>query len=615
MKQVKAVLMALALYSGTALSQVSSLLPTIQAPPLISSQANKALSTITELEGGHIAGYVPIYVPRTSQIAYYEVKITGLFNTPKGSLIFNPAGKLKQFTTTGPSKFEQLKQQTSAGFRMVRMGAGYFAGEDQAGNLLAEIGRFPRPYVKMFANELATTGHYQYSSVLGAAPPPPIAINPLGLRTYSSKTAAYHDYATNYLVYFKEVIKASVPARPLTVKEEIEDNNWGGTGSSTERRWVALGTKPARWTQVKPGEEYSDKDWKTGCGPTAFMNLFAWHDINWARSLFTRGPNLPFTLGTKNDYDEYQKAGYTKHMRDYLGTFNSPGTDMGATWPWHMERGFEFARNILHHTPVYEASYKAPTDDDATAVLKSGIKNYGKPGIVGYWDDVHYDLAYKYSELQGLGYFFTVDKDNLSGEAVNEDDIFYGAVAYDFQPTHNHMKNGNFEAGWEFWNSEGNAVVSIRNPSSRRGTAHARLSSDNGGTQRMWQTLYMRTDIYSGYKFSAYIRTTPNVTFKVRYYQAMLPGVLGDNVIKEQTFPASPDGWRLIEMDLPVPALGMLGIEFVASAPAGQYSSTRIDDVWLSAAGGGGSSTPPHEACVPGKRGQDGYDEGCPELN
>ena len=114
---------------------------------------------------------------------------------------------------------------------MVRMGAGYFAGEDQAGNLLVEIGRFPRPYVKMFANELATTGHYQYSSLLGATPPPPIAINPLGLRNYSSKTAAYHDYATNYLVYFKDVIKASVPARPLTVKEEIEDTNWGGTGS------------------------------------------------------------------------------------------------------------------------------------------------------------------------------------------------------------------------------------------------------------------------------------------------------------------------------------------------------------------------------------------------
>ena len=92
MKQVKAVLMALALYSGTALSQVSTLLPAVQAPPLISSQANKALSTITELDGGHIAGYVPIYIPRTSQIAYYEVKIAGLFNTPKGSLIFNPAG-------------------------------------------------------------------------------------------------------------------------------------------------------------------------------------------------------------------------------------------------------------------------------------------------------------------------------------------------------------------------------------------------------------------------------------------------------------------------------------------------------------------------------------------
>src|SRR3712207_7837380 len=89
-------------------------------------------------------------------------------------------------------------------------------------------------------------------------------------------------------------------------------------------------------------------------------------------------------------------ANWTKSLKLQLGTFESPvEPGLGATWPWDMRHGFEYMESAHNLYVDYAYSYDITPggDPDATALARSAITEFGKPAIIGYWDDVHYDLA------------------------------------------------------------------------------------------------------------------------------------------------------------------------------------------------------------------------------
>jgi hypothetical protein len=479
------------------------------------------------------------------------------------------------------------------------MGRGYFVAEDSAGKRIAELGHLPLLRVKQFQPELITAGGVHFdSSTDSLHPPMPAALS--ASRQYTSREAAYEDYVANYSTYFINIVpRAAVPMKNM---EKFVDESGGG--ASGIELWQAAGVKPKRWTQIRPNEAYSEWSFASGCGGTAISNLIAWWDVNWTPSLL-QGPTLPLGAWFKTGYTEGYMASIIKYMFFYLVTFESPvAPGQGATWPWRMTEGME--RWGTQHNNYLDWAYSYDItpggDPEAAQIARGAIQYYRKPAIIGYWDDYHYDLAYKYRDADSKGYFF-IDKDDEDGEWVRYDDVFYAAVIYDVSPNSNRLRNYSFESGWSRWNAEGPGNI-VSAGDAYRGTMYYRMGSSSGGTQRLWQSFMVQTESTATYSFSAWVQTTSNVQVKVRYRQGQL-GALGP-VVKEQTFPASVGDWTKIQMSLPRSTWPTMAMEILSVAPNGQNSSTSVDNLIVKYTGPNQPPTPEHIPCVPPK-----FTDGC----
>jgi len=401
------------------------------APSVVSTKAKEFVTKMPDFAGGQVLRYTPIYAPRSSQIVFYEAKVVNSNLQNRGCIILTGDGTVVQFGTQGPSKYDQLRAKTSLSFKMVRLGPKYFAAEYR-GLPVAELGTFPALRVNNVTNQLIVTSR---SSNLGEASTGVSLADVLLARQYVSREAAYEDYAAHYDSFFMNVPRLISSSLPMMMREEADTSDVSPSGSPT---WVADGWQNRfRFAQLKPNDPVNHYPFYSGCGGAAWLNLFAWHDLAWTPTLLKEN-----NLGDINWTSEFTEEFGAEHLNalaDALGTFSPPFSDQGATFPWDMDQGLNYAVSALRHKPYFAYTWALPFDSDAARLAYHSIVVDRKPVIIGYWSDVHYDVAWKHwgSALWGYYYIDFGDdevRDNIDkGEWVRGDDLFFAAEVYRFE--------------------------------------------------------------------------------------------------------------------------------------------------------------------------------------
>jgi hypothetical protein len=151
--------------------------------------------------------------------------------------------------------------------------------------------------------------------------------------------------------------------------------------------------KQSYFTQLNPHASPNNTGHYSGCGATAWINLFGWHSLNFTPTLFN---------GQHRENDDYINS-LTMKLHNYLYTSGIPFSNQGLTLPWCMYRGDDFAKKFLSHAAN---SYKYRTRSFAGSVFgyrdgnwvfevaKEYIIDKKKPVIVGYFKDWHYAIGY-----------------------------------------------------------------------------------------------------------------------------------------------------------------------------------------------------------------------------
>ncbi|MDF2675526.1 MAG: hypothetical protein K0R09_3798 [Clostridiales bacterium] len=192
------------------------------------------------------------------------------------------------------------------------------------------------------------------------------------------------------------------------------------------KEYYADGSKnQSYFTQLNPHAFPNNTSHYSGCGATAWMNLYGWHNLNFTPTLLDGEPR------ENNDNTNT----LTMQLHNYLGTLGIPFSNDGLTWPWCMAKGSNFAKEMLSHSAN---GYKYRIRNFAGAVfgyrdghwvfemVKEYIINKKKPVIIGYFDDWHFAIGYGIIEThmeteRGSTYLIKINR-GWGSEGYSEND-------------------------------------------------------------------------------------------------------------------------------------------------------------------------------------------------
>lgn len=581
-----------------------------ETPRTISDSAQNFIANMPDLRGGSVAAYTPMYAPRTTRVAFYEAKVIyGREN--RGSMILDVSGRVVSFTTKGPSFQEQLQSRLTMPFKMVRFTPRYVVAEDASGKRLASVGELPMIRVHHLADTRFETGVNVESS--GNGDRMLRSIDTSSIRPYATEEIAYEDYVRNYDAYFvKMTIKPSIPdilgkVQTLMDPDPSDPNGEAGGGSgspSGEFEYSAIGYNPKLYyPQLEPSDPLNtSKGMYTGCGASAFLNLFRWHDTYWTPELI---PNQDFY-----SYQPTTMAYYLNSLRDALGTFESVG-DLGATFWWNMTEGVDFVAEKMGHVAEWATADGEPGFADMASFAKNALQVYGKPVIIGYWADIHYDIAYHAFQVGGETYFLAP-----AGWVIGTD-LFYAGTAFDFRKWGNYIgTNHGFEHGLQKWSKKagpnGKVAPMLRATNAKRGTGYARMSATSGGKQKLWRTVMIPGGALSGNQVSVWIRGNGNLTGELMARQiTVVPSSEPTGaIIASTSFGTTYNAWTKIVLALPAGAKDYV-LEVAYEGPVGMPSSLDVDFAEATVSFQVPPNNGPNGPCVTGKQ---GLDEGCEDL-
>ncbi|HYO84379.1 MAG TPA: hypothetical protein VES20_23445 [Bryobacteraceae bacterium] len=576
-------------------------------PTVVRDNAENLRANSPALQALSIREYRPMFAPRSTRIVFWEAKLeawvqVGSFPLHRfGYIILKHSdGKVVEYSTKTRSHYDRLSEMTSQPFKMVRLGSAYVAAESPQGNILAGIGEFPMLFRHRTAPTLSTANPIFRTTF---SPTQGIFGSDL-YRPYSGEEEAYADYALNYDAYFLNFTPRPLSPTAMLWRENVVDGETGGGGGggtgAPARYYNALGNYAFRFKQVKPGTQYSDKSWATGCGPTALMNLFMWHDLNWTPSVLHGDP-----FGTlKGDYTDLYAAANQKDLRDFIGTAQSPfKPEQGYTWPHDMYHGFQWLRERHGHRAEYTEAANLISSSDAVEVAKYYLM-LGKPVIIGYKSAPHYDLAYSYHAFPNAsspGYYL-IQKDSGAEKWIHGDDLFYAAgmddVYWDFSTV---ITNPSFESGMKNWTKIGNAKVMLRSSDAKHGTAFFHAWGNNGGFHGLSRSISLNNANALGYLLKFWVRTSNDITGVVEVKNAA-----GTRMTSKYIMPTFGQ-WREETIEIPktTGSTANLSIQVPAGYGIDMYMDLdRITITPVMPTGGGD----PHLPCITGKP---DLDEGC----
>ena len=331
----------------------------------------------------------PVY-DESGAVVWYEVP----YLRPRFGGLRGPSGYA--LVCTDPDADEPVAEFATAGFTnhtvarsraggaplsLHRYGPGYYVAEAADGAVLAEVGQRPR----IVPDEVRRHKHRvegrsgeagDVVQVLeGDKPPLPAdAIGHGPPLSHADFKAAFHrpvPSPARLTAAWEGVPARDTPdvPRPETDCQYVirEADGWA------ER---------PRYRQLPAHQGPNQTGHLSGCGPTAWLELFGYHDR-------LRSPGL--LPGDHPQNDDVIDA-LTMRLHDALGTSGLAG--QGFTWPSDMFKGYEFARTDLGHY-ADGAGRQAWFDTDESWVYEVARASMaaGLPFIVGYYEDWHYALG------------------------------------------------------------------------------------------------------------------------------------------------------------------------------------------------------------------------------
>ena len=342
-------------------------------------------------DGARAGEVVPIYDLDARTPAYYEVKLRGQRGKDNGYVVVSAVDDdlpVVEFSETGKSHAERFRERLgSSKFKMIRFGPGYISAESTRGKLLTGIGEQPTllssiPQVRCRGEEGSDRKPTRSTIRARIDPGKPGDLTQAAYesvkRGFTKQRASSTDRRETWAV-------ARSPHSPCSYKYY----------------WADGYHNHPFFLQIEPGRFPNWTDHYSGCGPTAWMNLFGWHDLNWKSSLL---PGAPTTNDLIVD-------SLTMNLHNTLGVFSwffAPNS--GFTWPENMAAAYAFAHFNLKHLYQnywYRYDYKIPTDFTNYNWVFEVARSYARgkrPFIVGYYQDWHYAIGYSVAECTKHGW-------------------------------------------------------------------------------------------------------------------------------------------------------------------------------------------------------------------
>jgi len=365
-------------------------------PEMVEHIAKDLLASFAHLEGyrgATIKAVYPMYDLDGRSVAYHEVKFSGGPKGDSGYAIISATENdlpVVEFSDRGQTHYEKLQSKVgNQDFKMVRFGPDFVTAEGPAFRLLATIGRPPSHIPSALRKAARAEGN-------NSRPIPRAPVKPPKRAARKGSRLAPFDYAV-----FKKAYGETLEHRRMSTDARKQLAQLWAVAKSPHSpdtfnySWADGESNHCYFTQISPKTPPNNTDHFSGCGPTAWMNIFGWHDLNWTPSL----------LAESAKYNTAQTNSLTMDLHDTLGTSDPPGPfndDQGFTWPEDMARGFSFAENRLLHDVSYHYRYDW-WDTDALWVYRVGREaiDSQRPFIVGYFQDWHYAIGYGLAVCNG----------------------------------------------------------------------------------------------------------------------------------------------------------------------------------------------------------------------
>lgn len=423
---------------------------------LLKRIAQKLLVSFKELPGfsNAIIGDIHnIYDLDGKNIAYYEFKFTSPLGKDNGYAILSATENdlpVVEFSHTGPTHYERFQAKLPGKkFKIIRFNVGYITAESSRRAILAEIGERP----SLVPAELQVHMRGEGSD---HRPPTRKRLTPRVDISRIRRRAELLDYETLKATYKRPKLRAS----DLRYNWKIVKSHH--SPCTYKYYWADGYGQCTHFSQLPPNTPPNTNDHWSGCGPTAWMNLYGWHDRNWKASL----------LNGDQKYNNPYVKNLTMDVHDYIGTYEpwwTFGADPGFTWPSDMEKGLEFAKSRLLHDSSYWYRHDwAFTDEPWVFEVARDAARKKRPFIVGYYEDWHYTIGRGIAECSTHGWkkhswiwLHSEDKWIPMGT------IFGIYAVYDFFPllvgaVGSEVKRYDWSSGWttaEFYQTGGNTYL------------------------------------------------------------------------------------------------------------------------------------------------------------
>lgn len=369
----------------------------------------------------------PIYDISGKNITYYEVKFSSPRQRNNGYAIISATTEdfpVVEFSESGLTHYETFRRKIRKDFRMVRFGPQYITAEDDNGELLEEIGVRPVIIPKGLQRHVRGEGKSESG-------PPELETPKINIRRIT-RMKQPQDYKA-YKLKFRKPVLDNAKIKNIKAEWTHALKPIGNPGCVREHFSADGSTNHPYYLQIPKNTPPNDNNHKSGCGATAWMNIFGWHDLNW----------IPELLTGQQIYNNSYIKNLTMELHDYLGTFAWPFSDKGFTWPGDMPKGYNFARERLYHDYSYWYRYDWwNTDENWVFEVARSLARAKRPFIVGFFQNLHYAIGYQIAECKTHGWkkhsmiriYPALKKDDSKNKWIPKGTIFAIYGVYDFVP-------------------------------------------------------------------------------------------------------------------------------------------------------------------------------------
>ncbi|MFZ5352826.1 MAG: hypothetical protein ACOZCL_08895 [Bacillota bacterium] len=558
----------------------------VTPPQQLQDIVNYQLAYFKGFENCRAMHYYPIYGPDRSTVLYYEAKITSDTTTHRGYIILSATEQdypIVEFHTEGLTNYERLSRLLSVPFKAIRYGTGYIAAEDSEGNRLAAVGDEPLVITPEMSELFSLYGNYDSEQPeLTANKDIKIegdyivlyennqeimrALNVNSPSVNSDPIVHYETLKVNYNKQFTCKNQLRVEAAWNEIRAAvcnaaaIEGSNAVVVVPGFDCYEIARIDNRTFFDQYAPFSGPNHDNYKSGCGPAAWINLMGWFDLNLCPTIFEYSPR------TNSDFPLYT-GGITMDLKEALGTYWSPGTDangnhLGATWQWEMEDALDYIQSEMSHIvkPYSHIKYSVwpefgNTEESIYRVVRDSIIYHKKPCIIGYlW---HYDTALGVAEHRDEDGDYSdmsfVYIDHNGGKWIYADDLIGAWAVYDFVPKQQLLRDPGFEDRIVFddpniaidinphWNSNGATAWRyglVDSGEQREGLNCFKMTSSGTGWNDIYQTVIVKPN--TDYRLSVWLKSDASGSFGVRNKSSYT----GATIIDKQDFSSTSGRWN-----------------------------------------------------------------------